>query len=288
MIRNSKFFESKRIDTLEHYRTGISNNANNQTPALFYPGAGHDYGPMWYFNKHYGIKRFIHVDYLLNYIRPPEKNSRSYTTTEQDIAKETLLNFQDSSYNTINSFLLLLENFPDYTIESIKEIFPSYFGVYNWDCFWDSECPKSYHCPSYGIKIVLSNKADTIEFFFLKTDAIGTYNLLLALDWNIQVMVVQDHGFGCLWTSFAGKSRLYQIARLYNKFPNYLFVAEGHEIWPGYKQTHDAILIKRGQAHDFYRAVCEYSPKYKTSRRVVKELGASQASKENLPSHSWR
>ena len=256
----------------------IRNRASDQSPALFYPGSGQDYGPMWYFYHNYGIKKFIHVDYIYNYIEPPEENLEPYKIAEKKIDKNKLLSYNDPHFYVVNPVVLLQENFPDHSIESCKEIFPPYFGVYSWDYFWDPECPESNRCPSYGIKIVLTSANDTIEFYYLKTDAIGTYNLLVKLGWNIQVMVIQEHGFGCLWTGFAGKSKLYEIAKHYNKFPKYLFVAESQKTWPGYKQTRDAVLIKRGQMHDIYRAVCEYTPEVKTSKQVVRIVQESKES----------
>ncbi|HON88871.1 MAG TPA: hypothetical protein P5519_01905 [Spirochaetia bacterium] len=265
-MKNYEWERDWELVFMKERRTLMKREIPQSVPTLFYPGAVYDYGPMWYFVHNFGVRRVFHIEFGLYLDFMPITNEDSYAGSLQtrEIPEDILRTYEwpSSTDPKQTPYSLLLKNFPEYRVASSEEVFPSYFGVSSWDYFWDINCPDYQRRPSYGVKIRLTNDTDAIDFYFLKTDAIGTYDLLLALGWNIDVMVVHEHGFGGGWTGFAGNSRLYRIAKRHKKMPRYLFVAEDQELWPGYRQVEDAVLILgRGQFFQQKRAVCMLSSK---------------------------
>jgi hypothetical protein len=247
---------------------------------IMYPGSACDFGPLWHFAEHYGIRRAFYIDYMLDFCTIPEA---LYNITRDDFAEDPsctkgyrtvqIKDFQqnqekdiwDEFYtaqigSSLNGAIYekIKEHLPEYRIERVDFIFPWFFGpyFYSWkDFYYPDNLGKFFPDGAHCFRVMLQRPdGDLIELFYFKTEAIQTYDILLRLGYQINVMVIQEHGFG--GTPFGGRSRLYDVARQNNKFPEYLFTAEGHTLWPGYTQAEEPILIYRGQFFNNKRAVC--------------------------------
>jgi hypothetical protein len=99
-----------------------------------------------------------------------------------------------------------------------------------------------------------SAAGSTIEFFYLKDDALEALKALIRTGRPPTAVVLQDHGFGGATYRFGGDSSLYEAARRVATPPQTLFVAENSDPWPGYEQASDFELFE-GQEHGHKRAV---------------------------------
>ncbi|MHA8093806.1 hypothetical protein ACMH5Q_02810 [Aquirufa lenticrescens] len=178
--------------------------------SLYYPGSGIDFSTIGYFIENSSIETFYYSDYLNDQFRP------------------------DSILGELRTQL------PNYKINQIADIKPSYFNKSRWDEFW---CDESDGQTFSGRKensfialyrIELLDK--TWELFYFGTEAIETYRVLLENKIKIDLVVTQDHGMGCLWTTFCEGSYLEAIANVKDQMPRYLLVGTDHQAWKGYKQ----------------------------------------------------
>jgi len=265
--------------------------------AIIYPGSAFDFGPLWHFAEHYGIRRAFYIDYMVHFCDMPEElyncnieafadditYAKGYRTVQikDSYKKEDIQDYDETKKKDIWEelydcspkfrslgpiYFKIKEHLPEYTIERVDFIFPWFFGpyFYNWKYFFHQDYLTSSVCDymsgpadAHCFRVMLRRpEGDLIELFYFKTEAVQTYDILLRLGYQINVMVIQEHGFGGGWTPFCGRSRLYDVARQNNKFPEYLFTAEGHTLWPGYTQAEEPILIYRGQFFNNKRAVC--------------------------------
>ena len=183
----------------------------NDIKSLYYPGAGRDFSTIAFFIQNSSIERFYYCDYLNDQIRP------------QHILKE------------------LRQQFPSYKINEIAELKPSYFNKEEWGDYWCSESDgqtftgrkENSFIALYRIELL----DKTWELYYFGTEAIETFKILIENQVNIDLVVTQDHGLGCLWTTFCKGSYLEAIASVNDKMPNYLFVGEKQDAWSGYKQV---------------------------------------------------
>ena len=178
--------------------------------SLFYPGAGNDYAVIKHFIQHSTVDTFYYCDYLNRDIRP-----------------ESILNEMNEQLNGFN-------------IKYIASLQPAYFNQTDWEDFW---CQESDGQTFSGRKensfialyrIELLDK--TIELYYFGTEAIETYRVLIENNIKIDLVITQDHGLGCLWTTFCKGSYLEAIARVNDKMPKYLFVGEHMPAWEGYNK----------------------------------------------------
>lgn len=179
--------------------------------SLYYPGAGVDFSTIGYFIENSSIETFYYSDYLNDQLRP------------------------DSILNELRTQL------PNYKINRIADIKPSYFNKSRWDEFWCEESDGqtfSGRKENSFIALYRIESNDKIwELFYFGTEAIETFKVLLENQVKIDLVVTQDHGLGCLWTTFCKGSYLEAIASVNDKMPNYLFVGENQDAWSGYKQV---------------------------------------------------
>jgi len=83
--------------------------------------------------------------------------------------------------------------------------------------------------------------AGLFTFIYLDTEAIQTYIHVWGVAGDAPlIVVVQNHGFGGLWTSLGGDCLMYTAAPL---LPLFLYVGDiGSEAWPNYRQISRAAL----------------------------------------------
>ncbi len=182
----------------------------NKIKTLYYPGAGIDFSTIVYFIENSSIETFYYSDYLNRDIRPESILSQ--------------MRGQLSGYN----------------INYIASLHPAYFNQTDWKDYW---CQESDGQTFSGRKensfislyrIELLDK--TWELFYFGTEAIETFKVLLENQVKIDLVITQDHGLGCLWTTFCKGSYLEAIARVNDKMPSYLLVGEHMPAWEGYNK----------------------------------------------------
>lgn len=178
--------------------------------SLYYPGAGIDFSTIGYFTENSSIETFYYSDYLNDQLRP-----------------ESILDE-------------LRTQLPNYKINHIADIKPSYFNLSRWDEFWcdesDGQTFSGRKENSYIALYRIESNDKIWELYYFGTEGIETYRVLLENKINIDLVVTQDHGMGFLWTTFCKGSYLEAIARVKKKMPQYLLVGTDHQAWDGYTQ----------------------------------------------------
>jgi len=141
-------------------------------------------------------------------------------------------------------------------IAEVGDLNPGHFGMRFWDDFWANH-PKSRDFANlgtaFGIRASLvSGDGDRATFVFLHTDGIGTYRVLTRLG-RVDVVLLQEHGFGGNWDKFGANGALHQSAA--GHLPPWLYVAENTDPWPGYTRVTDYTCYADGQMHAHKRAL---------------------------------
>jgi hypothetical protein len=163
---------------------------------LFYPGAFSDFETLNYFIENSSVEEYYFCDYLND----------------------------DNSKTIINT--ALYEKLTGCIISSPRKLQPLHFGKLNYDLFW-------HHNPdarswaqienSYITEYLILKGRKSVKLFYFGTEAIATYEALLQCERNPDVVVLENHGLGCLWTPFGGDDLLFQTARHYNKLPKLFY-----------------------------------------------------------------
>jgi hypothetical protein len=90
-----------------------------------------------------------------------------------------------------------------------------------------------------------------LSLIYLKAEAIQTYRILQSLQIYPNIVVLQDHGYGGQFATYYGDSLLYRAAK---SKPNFLYIEQGQEMWPGFVQA-STPHIDHGQMHDYPRVL---------------------------------
>ena len=196
---------------------------------IYYPGAGFDFGPLNLFSQNNHVKKIIYCDY----------------------SKE--FNGEEKRFRIIK----MIRRVAGLTIsEGPIELNPSEFKYTDWDSFWrnnprDLQFSNPEH--AFALKFRLNRNKKAIDFIYFNTEAIGTYEILIQNKIRPNLIVLQDHGTGSNWDSFAREgSLLYQAAE--NSLPEFLFIAHNTDIWPGYTQ-YSEYSLQEGQTGRHKRAL---------------------------------
>jgi hypothetical protein len=196
--------EAAGVNELTHDPSSVTRIVHQ--PSLYYPGSGTDIAPLKLFTRRGLVSTVIYSDYTFT----QDKVEHLLAALDGwSIQCQVLLNSQD-------------------------------FGVSAWAQFWPADLaaheagnPENAFCKS--AVLYHASTRMRINFIALATEGTETLARLLDIGLNPAVVVVQDHGFGCNWTTFGGLSTLYEIAR--NKTPNFIYVAENTKPWPSYEQV---------------------------------------------------
>jgi len=196
---------------------------------LYYPGCGSDYGPLRLFVENGAIKTAIYTDYTIE--SPPlgklfeKENGWKHTLVE----KLTCENLQAES----------------------------------WVDFWpNNSSSRRFASPhrarAFQTKFQSPNDA-SIQFIFCKTEGVQTLPCLIRAGLTPTIIVLQDHGFGCNWTSFGGNNQMYHLAQHMDALPELLFVARNTIPWTGYARVSEYVFYE-GQMHHHKRALYRKNP----------------------------
>jgi hypothetical protein len=177
-------------------------------PVFYYPGSGTDMGPMWLAINEFSAGTVIYTDYL-------ETRSR-------------LLN-------------MLRECWAWAKVGETQKVSSNDFGSVGWDAFWPrDERSRLFSGPSksWGLTCMLDVMGRQVRLIFLGTDAHQTYANLLNTRLQPHIVWLQDHGFGCNWTDYAGHSLMWEAAVQHEGLPKYLLCPDGQrKSWPGYRAS---------------------------------------------------
>ena len=191
---------------------------------MFYPGAGHDHGPLVYFAKQHGYEQFVFADYGLNRAQVSE----------------------------------FMSQIPGWFIVpgSQRDLAPPDFDVADWALFWHHRCSVGDRHASFGVECeLLSDAGLRVRLRYLGVDAFGCYEALLnTAGWQPNAITLQDHGFGGNWSRFGGSSRMFEAAQAAARLPELLWIADNTEPWPGYERCQDPVEMP-GQMHRHVRSM---------------------------------
>ena len=189
---------------------------------MFYPGTGADHGPLIHFAQELGYTHFVFADY--------------------DVDE--------------NDALAFLHNIPGWKVmpSSLRRLSPEDFGQRDWGAFWHRECPVEPQVSPFGTECVLmSQEGRRVMVRYLGVDAFGCLEVLLTTPgWHPDAITLQDHGFGGNWSTFGGRSQMFDAARQADCLPELLLVGDGTEPWPGYEAFGEA-RVTPGQMHGHAR-----------------------------------
>lgn len=189
---------------------------------LYYPGSGTDYGPLQHFALQLDLAVAVYVDYL--------------STPEQ-----------------IRTMLRSVTP----TVPELQRVSPRDLGCRAWAEFWpDQERSMMFARPSraFGFQCDLQiHPGRSTRLIYLATEGHQTYRCLLGTALQPDLVVLQDHGFGCNWRDFGGDSPMYRMAQAAGALPPMLFSAgENTRVWEGYKSVAEPVLLA-GQMHHYER-----------------------------------
>lgn len=176
---------------------------------LYYPGAGNDFQTLKLFVENTTINEVYYADY----------NSQRI--------------------NIGNLISVLGDN---WILISKIDLSPVDFKQNEWSDFWFNLEKAAYYSKpidAYGTKFIfkhLSGKEFT--FYYLGTEAIKTYLILLDNAINIDLLILQDHGTGDNWSEFGIGQDIKDIglSEVSDFLPSFLFVGKNTVPWNGYKQ----------------------------------------------------
>ena len=195
----------------------------HQANSVYYPGALHDFACIPYFMEELGTTQFYFTDY-----HPEAGNQQKLT-----------------------------EALSPMEIVSQEALTPRHFGQESWEQFWPAN-PESrkYISPHHagGQRFILKSKSGkecTLDY--LCTEAVKTYEIITRHCGKLNLIVLQDHGFGGNWGYFGAPNDNHPLSpELYNAalkhgFPDYIFctrAGEGNtEAWPNYNLIPELHLV---------------------------------------------
>ncbi len=207
----------------------FSDLLQDEGAVLYYPGSGDDYGPMLHLYQQFKWSAVFYVDYL----------------------------------SKRNDALKMVRDMPGTQSTDIQPLGPRFMRQRAWNRYWHTNPASQRFAVSrsaFAFACDLSiEDAATFRYHFYRTDAVQTYENLLNTGVKPTVVVLQDHGWGCNWTSFGGSHEMYETALLHRALPEFLFVADNTIVWPGYVRI-DAPVVIEGQMHRHARALYRRNP----------------------------
>lgn len=211
---------------------------------LYYPGAGTDYGPLEYFAIEFESELPLGAAFYVDYL-----------------AREV----------EIKSMFRKMPHLNEARCVQTEKLKSTYLHQSSWTKYWPENHPLSrgFANPrkAYAITSELSfEDQQPLRFHFFRTEAVQTYENLLAIDIIPSIVVIQDHGFGGNWTRFGGANEMFRLALQYRSMPEFLLVADNSEAWPGYVAMSRPLRL-RGQMHDHVRTV--YRRDYSVSETAL-------------------
>lgn len=184
-------------------------STENIGTTLYYPGAGNDFQTLKLFVENSSINEVYYSDYH-----------------SKKIKTEILISILGDNWSLINKI----------------DLTPSNFNQNEWSDFWfNLENAAHYANPidAYGIKFIFKHlSGKEFSLYYLGTEAIKTYLILLENNIKIDLVVLQDHGTGDNWSEFGIGQDIedFGLSKVSDFSPSLLFVAKNTVPWNGYKQ----------------------------------------------------
>jgi hypothetical protein len=206
---------------------------------LFYPGAGQDISPALRFAQAGLIDTIVYCDYehaddQLNTVKLVfKKFEDEYHSIQEDSDKVILEERQNAEVSIERIRLVEIQSITsdELGLKCRKDFFPQSslkFGV-------RADDNKNTRIGTAAIYQRGECEAHQILFLYLDTEAIQTYiHLWGSIGAAPQILVVQDHSLGGLWTPFGGASKLFAAAPL---LPQFIWLGVNNTSpWPHYKE----------------------------------------------------
>lgn len=192
----------KRVTPVEIKRANLDSVKNCKS--LYYPGAYLDFTTLKYFLETSMINDFYYCDYM------------------NDELNETKI------IDNLNDQLASI----DYNVTLKALLQPEYFKQKDWESFWhrNAEARSVGNINrSFIFQFEIKKEKQRWNLYYFGTEAIKTYEILIRNKTKMDVIVTQDHGLGCLWTTFCRGSILERLSLRYSSLPGFLLVGEnGH------------------------------------------------------------
>jgi len=184
---------------------------NKNCKTLYYPGAYTDFTTLKYFIENSMVKKFYYCDYM-----------------NDELNEQKLL-------DNINDQLASSE----YKVTLMGLLTPEFYNQSDWESFWHRNADArsvGEIDKSFIFQFEIKKEKQKWNLYYFGTEAIKTYEILIRNKTKMDIIVTQDHGLGCLWTTFCRGSRLERLSLRYNSLPDFLLVGENGEAWDGYER----------------------------------------------------
>jgi hypothetical protein len=209
---------------------------------VYYPGAGQDFSPLQLFGNHAHVQSIYFTDY------------------ENNLG---ILYSNDPKVTDVRDRL-------DERAENVTELSPKDFDKKQWADFWPQESdawagikeaflPSHHPVHAWGRRVTFNQHQKSnhaFDFYYLGTEGVKTAEVLIENGTILNVLVLQDHGFGGNWSVFGGAdSPLYRAME--QNLPKYILAElnSNIEMWPGYEQVTRTYNPPLHAAHALHRNV---------------------------------
>lgn len=192
---------------------------------VYYPGSGYDGQPIKTFNIAHYAHTFFYVDYLID--------------------RENIINAltEDHAFNGYKNIGII-----EY---QERDLSPRGWTPHYHPTPEEMEDMRYHHAnsgDSYCLVFVFEREpnldgehgCDRFAVVTLKADGIATFDALFANNHKApDVLILQDHGFGCNYNYFGRGGALNQIADATNCYPLFTMVADNTDSWENYEKVPD-------------------------------------------------
>jgi hypothetical protein len=188
-----------------------NNKVDKSCKTLYYPGAYNDFTTLKYFLENSMVKDIYYCDYM-----------------NDELNEVKII---DNLNNQLSS--------SEYKVNLIALLKPEHYNQKDWESFWhrNAEARSVGEIDkSFIFQFEIKKEKRRWNLYYFGTEAIKTYEILIKNKIKMDIIVTQDHGLGCLWTTFCRGSILERLSLRYNSLPNFLLVGENGEAWNGYER----------------------------------------------------
>ena len=230
MISIKEYFQNVREQTpkwLKEYKNGNKPSFKeifNAGRIVYYPGSGYDGQPIKTFNIAHYAHTFFYVDYL--------------------VTKESIINAlsEEGALNGYKNIGIIEYQEKDLSPHGWKAHYhPSREDIEALRMLRDDVTSGCY-CLVFIFErednLTDEHGCDRFAVITLKGDAIATYDALFANNNKVpDVLILQDHGFGCNYNYYGRGGALNQIADAVKQYPLFIMVADNTAPWDHYEKV---------------------------------------------------
>lgn len=187
---------------------------------VYYPGAGYDGQPIKTFNIAHYAHAFFYVDYGISREQILEALTDDHALN--GYKNIGIIEYQEkdmSPHGWKRHYTLTPEE-----MREMESLHISSSGSYCLVFVFEREA-----------NLTDEHGCDRFAVITLKGDAIATYDALFVNNNKVpDVLILQDHGYGCNYNCFGRGGALNQIADAVKQYPPYMMVADGTRPWKYY------------------------------------------------------